>query len=465
MRRLLLVFLIAACATTYKESPQIDHLISDVIAAVPEVPSMGVAIVKDGRTVYLREANTPYYIGSTTKAYTGLACAILAQRGKLDLDAPISKYLPEVTMANAPTLRAFLTHTSGISNDPIVFRTAFTGEHTPAMLVSMINASKPIKPGFSYDNLGYVIASLVIERITGKPWQQELDELVFTPLGMNHTTAYMSEAEQWKMPEGHAVNRKGEFGVLAYKKNDMMMHAAGGIVTTPSDLARWLNANIAKQGGGIPRAAFEEAQKLQVPVAENRGDFKGRGYGFGWYQADFKGENAMFHGGGFPGWQTWFTFLPDKKIGIGLMVNGSGPAGNVMLRTSSLLYDMLLGKTVDTQKFVATMKEDRAKGVAGMLADIEKRSKRPWMLKHANDAYTGRYENADYGTLTIAREGDHLVATLANLRADLEAFTEPETARVELVPGNGEVLRFKFAEGAEKPNAVAWGDGVFTRVN
>ena len=441
----------------------IDRFVNDVLTAVPEVPSLGVAVVQNGRTLYVREPHTAYYIGSTTKAYTGLACAILASRGQLDLDAPITKYLPEVTLTNPPTLRAFLTHTSGIQNNGIVFRTAYTGEHTPQQLLSLLSLSTPGPAGFRYDNLGYVVASLVLERITGKPWQVALDDLVFTPLRMDHTTAYMSEAQKWPMPKPYWINRKGEVEPLSLMKNDQMMHAAGGIVTTPEDLARWLNANISRSGGNIPRAAFDEAEKLQTPTVIQRGDFKSRGYGFGWYQADYKGENAMFHGGGFPGWQSFFSVLPDHKTGVGLMTNASGPSNRALMLITSYIYDRLLGKEADGAARLKQFTSDLNNARTAMLADVEKRSKRPWMLKHPNEAYTGRYANPLLGTLLIEAEGDRLVASMGKLRSIVEAFTEPETARVEIVPGEGEVLRFGFTN-SDKADAVKWGDDVFTRV-
>src|SRR5207237_8966518 len=130
----------------------------------------------------------------------GLARAMLAARRQLDLHVPVAEDLPEVTSAAGTlTLRQFLTHTAPIINEPVVFRTAYTGEHTPPLLVSLLNASTPRKEGFQYDNLGYVVASLVIERVTGKPWQRALDELVFAPLGMRETTAYISEAQRRPM--------------------------------------------------------------------------------------------------------------------------------------------------------------------------------------------------------------------------------------------------------------------------
>lgn len=476
-----LLFLALVFATGCATSPavrDIDRFVEQTLQQIPEAPSIGIAVVHEGHPRYARafglrdvergiapDAQTGYYIGSTTKAYTGLACAILAGRGQLDLDAPISKYLPEVNMTT--TLRSFLTHTSGVENFGIVFRTAFTGDHTPAQLVSLLNLSRPGKGGFRYDNLGYVVASLAIERVTGKPWQQVLDELVFTPLGMNHTTAYMSEAERWPMATPYQINRKGEIVVLDFRKNDQMMHAAGGIVTTPADLARWLEANMTNgriDGRQvIPAAAFEETHRQQVATPPRSGNFTRDGYGFGWYQGKYDGDVVLSHGGGFEGWQSFYSFMPGKKIGVGVMSNTSG--GRVLDLISTYVYDRLLNKPDVDAKYaarLAKLKTDIRKEKEQFIAEIDKRSKRPWSLQHPNQAYVGRYENPLFGTVIIEQRGDRLHASLARLSSVLEAFTEPESARVELVPGSGEVLRFTFTN-ADTPDSMKWGEDVFVR--
>jgi CubicO group peptidase (beta-lactamase class C family) len=140
------------------------------------------------------DANTGYYNGSNTKAYTAVVCTMLANEGKLDLDVPVTKYLPELHFqppidANQLTLRRFLSHTSGIENGAITFRTAFSGEHAPEGLVKILGMSTPGKGGFRYDNLGYVVASLIIERVTGKTWKDVLDQKLFQPLGMRRPDA------------------------------------------------------------------------------------------------------------------------------------------------------------------------------------------------------------------------------------------------------------------------------------
>jgi CubicO group peptidase (beta-lactamase class C family) len=439
----------------------IDRFITDVMQRIPAVPSVALSVVHDGKPyythVYGNKSDAAYYIGSTTKAYTGLACAILAQRGKLDLDAPINRYLPEVKGTPADiSLRRYLTHTSALDNDAITFRTAFSGEHTQAQLISILGQSKQIKPGFAYDNLGYVVASLVIERVTGKPWQVALDELVFTPLSMNRTTAYMSEAGRWTMAVPQALTRSGEMAPLDFMKNDQMMHAAGGVVTTADDVTRWLTANINR--AVLPAAAWNEIQRQQVDTKIERGPFKARGYGFGWYQSELNGEMALFHGGGFEGWRSWFSFLPEKKDGVGVMFNA---AVSIPISTmiSSYVHDRLLEKPGIEELYgqqLAKLEVQAKEAVNKYVADAEQRAQRSWSLQHTNQTYAGRYENPLYGTLTIEQRGEKLYASIGRLSSVLEPFTEPETARVELTPGSGEVLRFS-------DSAVTWRDEQFTK--
>lgn len=470
---LLIAFSFVFPADADPATRDIEAFVAKTITTIPEVPSIGVTIVRDGKPYArafgyadvgkkkLADANTGYYIGSTTKAFTGLACAILAGQGKLDLDAPISKYLPEVKAT--VTLRKLLSHTSGIENVPIVFRTAFSGEHDPATLVALIDSSKPrANADFRYDNLGYVIAGLVLERVTGRTWQQLHDEMIFTPLGMNRSTAVMSEAQRRPLAEPYEFTRPGRLAAFAFRKTDARMHAAGGTVTTPRDLARWLEANLGLRQG-VPAAAIAQTQQQQAEVKTER-PFPAMGYGFGWYQGTFSGQRILFHGGGFEGWRALFSFMPEKKTGVAIVTN-SGLGNPVTLLVSSYIYDRLLGKP-DVEKIyaekLATIRADFDKHAKQYVEELEMRAKRPSMLQHPLAAYAGRYEHPLYGAMTVSQRGDGLVASIGTLSATIEAYTKPECGRVELIPETGEVLQFVFAEGANTPS-IRWRDELFVR--
>lgn len=497
MRRTLSLFavlLFAVSCVTVQAAPdpaaqRIDRFIRQAMSEFPEVPSMGVAVVRDGRTLLVRsyglrdrerklaaDENTVYYIASSTKSYVGLLAAILDARGVVDLDQSITHYLPELSFGagidpKKITLRALLTHTSGIDNDAIVMRTAFSGEHTPAGLVELLGRSKAIEPKFKYDNLGYVAVGLALERVTGKKWQDLLATEVFAPLGMTRTTAYMSRAASWPVAKPYDVNRDMQLYLLPNLKTDATMHAAGGLVTTPRDLARWLEANVnAGRVGGrqaIPAAAIAEAHKRQVDTPEtNWYRFKRYAYALGWYHSDYEGATLIHHFGGFEGWRAHVSFLPQQKHGVATTVNTSGPGAQLRDLVAAYAYDVLLGKPDVDAAYVAhlaKMRTDTDEQFTRRRTEIAERMKRPQSLVRARDAYAGAYKSDLYGTLTIRPDGSNLRASIGQLAGVLEPFTEPDSARVELIPGSGDSLRFVF-EGGDRAAAVKMRNEVFRRV-
>ena len=474
MKRTLTLALLFAisCATARPngDAERIDRFVRHAMSKFPEVPSLGVAVVKDGKTLLTRgyglrdvagnvpaDADTVYYIASSTKSYVGLLAATLAARGVIDLDAPISRYLPELKLDPRVTLRALLTHTSGIANDAIVMRTAFTGEHGD--LVSLLGRSKTIEPKFAYDNLGYVAVGLALERVTGKTWQELLAAELFAPLGMTRTTAYMSRTTSWPVAKPYDLG-----GQLAFVKNDNTMHAAGGLVTTPRDLARWLEANVNRKG--LPAAAFADAQKQHVEVnpASNWYRFKRTGYALGWYHSDYEGTAMLHHFGGYEGWRAHVSFLPNEKHGVAIATNTSAPGAQLRDLIAAYAYDVMLGKPdVDAayETHLAKMRTETDEAIGRIRADLEKRRQRPPSLTRNATAYAGRYANDLYGTIAITSD---LRASLGQLAAPLEPFTQPDTARVELMPGSGEVLYFQFANG-DRAESLKYRDEVFRRVD
>lgn len=457
-----------------------------LLGEFPESPSLGVAVVRDAKPLLVRgfghrdveaglpaDENTLYYIASSTKSYVGLLAALLTHRGVVDLDAPITRYiaelkLPEGVAPERVTLRTLLTHTAGLEHDALVARTAFTGDHSPALLIDLISKSRVKEAKFDYGNYGYVVAGLVLERVTEKKWQDLLEEEIFAPAGMTRTTAYMSETAGWPMAVPYSSTPDGLVR-RRMLKTDATMHAAGGLVTTSADLLRWvqLNTTAGKIGGRqiLPREAFEIAHKQHTTVASKFNRFNRTGYGLGWYWSDYEGKPLLHHFGGFSGWRTHVSFLPGKGTGVAVTTNTSGLGFDVPDLVATYIYDRLANRS-DLESEYATriqkLKESNAKDREAMRADLAKRAARPPSLLRDARSYEGRYASAEAGTLTIRRAGEKLIATIGQLEATLEPFTRPDTARVELVPGSGEVLTFEFGEGAAARSVKLRGD-VFVR--
>jgi len=192
---------------------------------------------------------TRFYIASSTKSFTALTTMLLAADGKLDVDAPLDTVLPDLHLNRSLAVRDLLTHRLGFQNDAATFRTAYSGEFDQATLYSLIESkSKSIPRSFSYDNLGYVITAYAIERATGESWKDVVAKRVLEPLGMRETTLRVPPPNT---PVAAPYVFDGDWR-RATSKSDRTMHAAGGIYSTTSDLARFVQMEL-NHGGGISR--------------------------------------------------------------------------------------------------------------------------------------------------------------------------------------------------------------------
>jgi CubicO group peptidase (beta-lactamase class C family) len=444
----------------------IARFLNRVVAEIPAIPGMSMAVVRQGEVIYLGAAGhrdvearlpatveTPFYIASSTKSFTGMAAAILAEQGRLDLDAPITRYIPELRLpsplvADSVTMRKLLTHTISFVNRPVVWRTAYSGQHSPALLVELLSHSVPRDPGFQYDNLGYVIASLVFERITGRPWQQTLDSLLFEPLGMRHTSAYMSEAAAWNPA---APYQSGER--IPQLKTDSTMHAAGGMVTSAADLARWLEAQLmAGQVDGrqvLPAAVVREAHRNQASLSARFGPYPRFGYAFGWYWSTFEGDTLLHHFGGYAGARAHVSFMPRHGIGVAVLLNSSGANSAAADVVANYAYDVLLAKPGREAKYDSILSQARSdleRRAEGMRQEYARIAARPRTLTRPSQDYAGTYVNPLLGELQVQAINDTLVVSIALLRSRATHYTDPNSIRVELDPGSGQVIRFNVSE-------------------
>ncbi len=450
----------------------LDPMISRMFA-LGAAPGMAVVVVQDTQVVYSRgfgwadvEARRPFtpstvfYIASTTKTFTGLTAALLAREGKVDLDAPLSRSLPgarlhEELSADAITLTDLLTHTHGISNGgPIVYRTAYSGEHTNQQLQRLLALHGPDENGraFRYGNVGYNIASLIIDA-TGESWKDAQQRLLFGPLRMTSTTARRSTADASRLampyrptPDGHER--------LRYTKDDGNMHAAGGLLTPADDLARWLEVHI-NDGALDGRRVFPADVMRQVhsPRAQQNaslGAIRRHGYSLGWNVGTLNGDTILDHGGGFPGFRTNLSFMPGRRIGVAVLVNDAFMGGPFADAVTEYVYDRLIrGASVDAawEAKVATFPEQIRGARESVAADRARRAARPQTLPHPLGAYTGVFENESIGSMDWRLVDGRLHVTAGLLASDVEVFNgDRNQLRVELT-GGGEVIEFVFTDG------------------
>jgi CubicO group peptidase (beta-lactamase class C family) len=460
----------ASSASSALSAATLDSTLS-AIFALDLAPGMSVAVVRDTQVIYAKgfgwadvEARRPvtpqtiFYIASTTKSFTGLAAVMLDEQGRLDLDASLSRYLPTARLqaplsADSITLRSLLSHTHGIDNDgPIVFRTAFSGEHTNDQLITLLAAHPPAKTGRDhvYGNIGYNIAGLAMDATLGESWRDVLQRMIFQPLGMMSTSAYVSRVPRDRLAQPYRWEPSG-FARAPYNKGDANMQAAGGLVSTAADMARWLEAHMNEgmvDGRRVfPASAIAETHRRQATIRRDVRGLAQNGYGFGWQIATLGTDTVLTHGGGFLGFSTHMSFMPQRRIGVVVMTNENGMGSALAELAARAVY----GRLRDGQGFaadsVARLRAEAGAARERVAADRVRRAARPQTLPFPIESYAGTYENELYGRLVFSVVNGKLEARAGQAWSPVEVYDGANNAlRVELT-GSGQVARFTIENG------------------
>ncbi len=328
---------------------RIDRAAQDILTETG-VPSASVAIVKDGAIVYLRaygdarlEPKTPaksdmrYSIGSISKQFTAASLLLLQEDGKLSLDDPVGKYIPNLTRANEVTIRQLLSHTSGYQDYwPQDYVPPFMKQEISSEKILDMWARKPLDfdPGtrWQYSNTNYVIAGVIIEKVTRKPLLQFLQTRVFAPLGMES----VANIDQEKLGDTDAT------GYLRYalgpprvapKEGKGWLFAAGELAMPAADLARW-DISIMDQKLLKP-ASYRE---LETEVRLKSG--VGTQYGLGVDVTMFSDHRLLSHGGEVSGFTTQNNVFPDDKLAVVVLTNqdAARASGNLARQISTILF-------------------------------------------------------------------------------------------------------------------------------
>jgi len=509
------VLVLAACSARTTQQPDvvesdvmITETVEDVMPTGPGVdlhrfilgarkldlsPGLAVVVVQGDEVAYAADfgwadskagrevdAETIFYIASSTKSFTGMAAAKLAHDGRLDLDVPLSTYLPDLSMTpplseDSITLRQLLTHTHAIDNGgPIVLRTAFTGEHTPEMLLNLLAEQPAGSQGrnFEYGNMGYNVASMAMDAALGISWKDILAQEIFEPVGMHSTTAYRSAVDEDRLAMPYGWEPDG-WERQDYAKDDSNMHAAGGVMTTTADLARWLIVNLNEgridDRQVLPTAVVAEAH---TAVAENDdawGPFSRDGYGLGWHVGVFDGSRQLHHFGGFTGFHTHVSFMPDERIGVAVLVNDSRLGAGLATAVAAFAYDAFRGLDSLEARSADYHLEllDRSEGAReSTRADRARRAARPQTLPHPLESYAGVYESPRLGRIVwTIRDDGRLHAAIGLAQSVVEVFNgENNQLRVELT-GGGTVVTFEFPEDADNATALVVAGERFERID
>ncbi len=418
----------------------------------------GVADRDTGRGV---TEDTPFYIASSTKAFTALAAVRLADRGELDLDAPLSRYLPDLKLrpplsADALTIRNLLTMTHGIRDaGPVEFRTAISGDFTRDGLIAILGTYGPSTTGreFHYGNLGYNILGLVLEARTKSSWKDVVRREVLEPAGMSETKARLTELDPDAIARPHVFGPDG-WRRTPLAKSDATLHAAGGLFSSARDLGRFLAA---ETGGGaiegervFPAETIARTQKAAVEQNREFGPFHRFAWGLGWDLTRYEGDLVVSRFGAFAGYFSHVSFMPDHGIGVAVLVNGENPATSAADLVATYVYDRLLGKSGLEETYAARLAELKSKADAyrrKISEELARRAARQKPLPHPLGDYAGVYENPRYGRMDwrVVAGGLEVRVGEATNRAEVYDAAANQL-RIDLTE-SGEVVTFRFADG------------------
>ena len=319
-------------------------------------PGYSAIVTKDGEVLFHDaigladiENDTPiqpdhvFRLGSITKQFTAIAILQLAEQGLLRLDEDITTYIPDYpTQNNKICIEHLLNHTSGIKS--YTSMETWTPEQrmkdlTPSELIDMFKYEPmDFSPGdeFKYNNSGYVILGYIIERVTGRSYEDYIEKEFFEKLGM-HNSHYGEPDEIAQIrAHGYAPDKNGDF-INAPSISMSQPYAAGSIVSTTADLNKWNEAVFNHEL--VSKESLELAHESTI-----LNDGETVNYGFGWRFNRLKGSTAINHGGGINGFETHAAYFPEEKVFVAVFSNCRSNDPGFLMRA---LAGEAIGKPLD----------------------------------------------------------------------------------------------------------------------
>lgn len=419
-----------------------------------DTPGAVVGVIQGGKLTFVKgygaadltnslpfTAETPTNIGSTSKQFTGFALALLASQGKLSLDDDVRKHIPELKdFGTKITLRHLLTHTTGyrefINTLLIEGRQVMEGDYIgPDEVIKVLNRQPTLQnaPGaeFNYNNSAFSLATIVVERVTGRPFAEWMRDEVFLPLGMTKTWVRATPGQI--IPNRTVGYQAGTFGFREVR--DLHGSAgAGGIYTTPGDAAKWMH-NFKTGTLGGPAVIKEMTTSFVL------NDGKPANYGYGLFLGTNRGLKQWQHGGNDIAHSSTFVYYPDLDAGYVVFSNYQGVPGGI----AGVVAESFFG-----QHMTAAPARPAATAAAGV--DVPGATLR---------RYAGKYQMTTLGdlVLTVELQGGQLRLQLPGqpalpLRATSTTSFDGVGAPVKLIfntAGDGAVEGITLQQNGEHP--------------
>ena len=411
-------------------------------AYVAPGPGCAAAVSLNGETVFEKAfgladlehnvPNTPQTIfesGSVAKQFTASALVLLQQEGKLSLDDPVRKYIPELPDYGSPlTIRHLLNHTSGLRDWGTVMSLTGAGRGdrviSQDLALDVITHQRALDftPGaeYSYSNSGYNLAAIIVERVSKQKFSAFLEERLFKPMEMKNSS--LRDDYQRIVPgRAQAYSRQGT-GPWRLNMPFMNVYGNGGMLTTVGDWMKW-NAMLDSQSLGAPLVNALETQGVL-------NDGRKIAYALGLTVDKYKGLKDVSHGGSTAGYQTFLARYPDNKVSIGVMCNGTSPsAGGI----AANITDEIFGPYPEAPKTEPSkVSEDELKRFVGIWRNEKTHAPARFVVENGVSRWSG--------SRLVAMGGGQFTAGDNKLKFTFDRDGKPMSA--EIVDSDGEVRRF-----------------------
>ena len=414
---------------------QIDELVEKTLTTF-NVPGIAVSIVKDGKVIHSKgygvksiitkekvNENTLFGIASNSKAFTTAAIAMLVEEKKMKWDDKVSLYLPNFKMYNDYvtkefTIRDLVTHRSGLglgAGDLMIWPDG--SNFKPKDIIENLQYLKPVsafRTKYDYDNLLYIVAGEVIEKVSGKSWCDFIEQRIMQPLKMDKSAgSFVRLKDTTNIVDPH-VPTDGKLKVISRYKNQSF-DAAAGIYSSVNDMNKWLIMQLqnGKYGENPENKMFTEASQnemwqLQTIIpAKASAPYNTHfsGYGLGWFLSDVKGYKQVTHTGGLEGIVTQVTLIPELNLGIVVLTNQqSGAAFSAITNTIKNSY-----LNIEYKDYVAFFSQREKDNIS----QADKTTEEVWLtikknqtdkVKFESKKIIGKYKDNWFGKITISEK-------------------------------------------------------------
>jgi len=436
---------------TKKQSPELlakkslsklDDIIKKALESF-NLPGVSISIVKGNEIIYSKgfgyrnledklpmTPDTLMAIGSTTKAFTTFVLGTMVDNGLVEWDGPVDNYIPWFKM-NDPMvsqrimLRDLITHCSGLPRHDLTwYNNKKATREDLVRKIAHLKLNKDLREEFQYNNLMFLTAGYLIEKVTGKSWEENVKQRIFDPLNMERTNFSVLESQKDSNYALPYRENKQKIEKIPFR-NITTVGPAGSINSSTKELANWmivhLNNGKFKDKKIISSSSLDYIHTPYIVTGRSstKPEISSSDYGLGWFIDTYRSHKRVSHGGNIDGFSALITLFPGKNLGIAVLTNKNGTPipGILTNHASDLVFEL---EPID---WIGEAKKKREQGLKAQNKAEQKkttRKKKGTKPSHPLEDYKGTYEHPGYGKLEVVLKEGNLSLIYNNIQTPLE---------------------------------------------